>query len=151
MSVARTGSQANQGRPLVVIDIRERMPYSFPSTVTRTLPTGDYSIYGLEDRIAIERKTKADAYKSLGYERARFQREMERLAWFDYAAVVIEASLTDFLVAPPYCRLNPKSAICSLLAWSVRYGVHVYFAGNRGWGNFVTETLLKRFWLEYGG
>ena len=50
---------------IVAIDTREQKPYRFPRSEVKTLASGDYSVVGLEDRIAIERKTKEDAYSSL--------------------------------------------------------------------------------------
>jgi ERCC4-type nuclease len=136
--------------PVVVIDTREQKPYRFPASVVRTLATGDYSIEGLEGHVAIERKTKADAYSSLGAERPRFRREIERLAPFDFKAIVVEATLADFMVAPPFSHLHPRSAVASLLAWAVKYGVHVFFAGDRRHGNAVTAQLLEKFWRYRG-
>ena len=81
----------------IVVDNREQLPYEFPGAVVQALPTGDYSIVGLTNRVTIERKSKADAYSSLGLGRARFRREFERLAEFDYAAVVVEDSVPGFL------------------------------------------------------
>ncbi len=104
----------------IVIDSREQRPYQFPGAVVQALPTGDYSIVGLTDRVTIERKSKSDAYSSLGHGRARFRRELERLALFDYAAIVVEDSVPGFLQRPPHSKMNPKSAMCSLLAWSVK-------------------------------
>jgi DNA excision repair protein ERCC-4 len=144
---ARGGAEVG---PVVIVDTREQKPYHFGSSVVKTLPTGDYSIVGMESRIAIERKTKADAYSSLGMDRPRFLREIERLAEFEYGAVVIEAALKDFLVAPAFTRLHPRSAVSSLLAWSVKYGVHVFFAGDRRHGNAVTAQLLEKFWRYRG-
>ena len=94
---------------VVAIDTREQKPYRFPRSEVMTLATGDYSVVGLEDRIAIERKTKEDAYSSLGQGRARFERELQRLSRFDYAAIVIETSLPEFLQAPAFSRMNPRS------------------------------------------
>jgi len=149
MGTTGAGSGSVVRQPVVVVDTREQKPYRFPRSVTQMLQTGDYSIQGFEDQVTIERKTKQDAYSSLGGGRARFQREMERLADFDYAAVVIETSLPDFLTPPPFSRLNPNSAICTLLAWSVRYGVHVFFAGDRANGNNVARQLLTKYWLYH--
>jgi DNA excision repair protein ERCC-4 len=137
--------------PVVAIDTREQRPYRFAASVVKTLATGDYSIEGLEDRISIERKSKADAYSSLGLDRPRFQREMERLAEFEYGAVVIESSLRGFLLPPDFSELHPRSAVGSLLAWSVRYGVHVFFAGDRPHGNALTAHLLEKFWRYHRG
>ena len=102
----------------IAIDTREQRPYEFPGAVVMTLPTGDYSIVGLEHRVAIERKSKADAYGSLGQGRARFRRECERLAALDYAAIVVEDTVPGFLRRPAHSKMNPRSAIGSLLAWS---------------------------------
>jgi ERCC4-type nuclease len=130
----------------IVVDTREQLPYEFTGAVVKALPSGDYSIRGLEDHIAIERKSKPDAYASLGRGRARFRREIERLALLDYAAVVVEDTLAGFLQRPPYSKMNPQSAIASLLGWSVRYRVPVYFASDRCHGRALTQKLLQMYW-----
>ncbi len=137
--------------PVVAIDTREQKPYRFPRSEVKTLPTGDYSIVGLEDRIAIERKTKEDAYSSLGQGRARFERELQRLSHLDYAAVVIETSLPEFLQAPAFSRMNPKAAAASIVAWSVKYRVCVFFAGDRLHGNALTRQLLEKYLRYHNG
>lgn len=148
----RAGAEA-QARPgpVVVVDTREQRPYRFPRWERRTLASGDYSLVGLEDQVAIERKTKADAYASLGRGRARFERELGRLARLDYAAVVIEASLPDFLQAPAFSRLNPRAAVRSLIAWAVKYRVGVFFAGDRRHGRALTWGLLEKYWRYHVG
>mgnify|MGYP002640602995 CR=1 FL=1 len=133
----------------IVVDTREQQPYAFDSAVVRTLPTGDYSIVGLEDRVTIERKSKTDAYGSLGQGRARFRREFERLSLYDYAAVVVEDTLQGFLLRPAFSQMNPRAALASLIAWSVRYRVPVFFAGDRAHGRALTCRLLKMYW-KYG-
>ena len=134
----------------IAIDTREQEPYVFAGAVTKTLPTGDYSIVELEDRVTIERKSKADAYGSLGQGRARFRREFERLSKYDYAVVVIEESVPGFLQRPPHSRMDPRSAIATLLAWSVRYRVPVFFAGDRAHGRALTQKLLHMYWRYRG-
>lgn len=138
------------GDPVIVVDSREQRPYQFPGAVVQTLSTGDYSIIGLTDRVTIERKSKGDAYNSLGKDRARFQREVIRLAEFDYAAIVIEESVPGFLYRPPHSKMNPKSAMCTLLAWSVKYQVPIFFAGDRKHGRAVTQKLLQMYWKYRG-
>jgi len=134
----------------IAIDTREQQPYAFTGAVVQTLPTGDYSIVGLEDRVTIERKSKVDAYGSLGGGRARFRREFERLALYDFAVVVVEATVPGFLQRPAHSKMNPKAALCSLLAWSVRYRVPVYFAGDRDHARALTYKLLEMFWRYRG-
>ncbi|MFN8179287.1 MAG: hypothetical protein U0167_15250 [bacterium] len=128
------------------------MPYAFEGAVVKTLAAGDYSIVGFEDRVAVERKSKADAYSTLGGARERFRREMERLARLDFAAIVIESSLPEFLEPPPFSQLHPHAAIATLLGWSVRYGVHVLFAGDREHAQAATRHLLTKFaWYAQEG
>lgn len=134
----------------IAIDTREQRPYAFPGAEVRTLPTGDYSLIGLEDRVAIERKSKADAYGSLGQGRARFRREWERLAQLDYAAVVIEDTLPGFLQRPAHSKMSPASAVGTLLAWSVRYRVPVFFAGDRAHAQALTGKLLHMYAKYHG-
>ena len=131
---------------VVAIDTREQRPYRFLRSEIKTLPTGDYSIIGLEDHVTVERKHKADAYASLGQGRARFERELARLAAFNYAAIVVETTLQDFLVVPAFSQMNPKSAMNSIIAWSVKYRVCVFFAGDRAHGNALTYRLLEKYW-----
>lgn len=136
--------------PLIAVDTREQRPYEFPESRVVTLSTGDYSIVGLEDQVAIERKTIGDAYASLGAHRDRFRAAVERLGLLRYGAIVIETSLPDFLRQPMFSRMSSRAAINTLLSWSVRYGVHVYFVGDRRHGNALTRVLLEKYWKHHG-
>src|SRR3990167_4316538 len=132
----------------VVVDTREQMPYSFERMIVGTLHTGDYSVQGLEDEVAIERKSLIDAYGSIGQGRERFEREIVRLSEMKYAAIVIESNLKEFLTPPAHSSLNPKSAIGSLLSWMVKYKVPVIWCGDRAHAQSVTLKLLE-FYAKY--
>lgn len=134
----------------ILVDTREQRPYEYPGAVTRTLRSGDYSIEGMEHLVAVERKTKPDAYSSLGRWRDRFERECSRLSGYQYAAIVVESTLPDFLLPQPFSKVYPQSAMCSLLSWSVKYGLPVFFAGDRSHGQAVTFHLLRMFHKQYG-
>ena len=66
----------------IIIDTREQRPFAFLGqngdieTERGTLSLGDYSLAGLTDRVAVERKSLADLVTGLGKERERFQREL---------------------------------------------------------------------------
>ncbi len=71
----------------ILIDSREQNPFTFQGRhyggveiEAASLQTGDYSLAGLQDRIAIERKSLADLVACLGRERGRFERELTRAA-----------------------------------------------------------------------
>ena len=129
----------------IICDTREQAPYAFEHMEIGTLHIGDYSVKGFENEVAIERKTKSDAYGTIGQGRDRFIRELERMAKMRYAAIVVETSLPDFLIPPDHSSLNPKSAIGSLLSWSVKYNLPIFFCGDRNHAQAVTLKLLQFF------
>jgi ERCC4-type nuclease len=144
---------------VIIIDSREQAPFTFtdlglpggpPATERRGLPTGDYSIAGLEDQITVERKSLVDLFGSCGAGRARFEREIERMATYRHAAIVCEADWQTIIRCPPArCKLSPKSVFASIVAWSQRYGVHFWPCVNRAFAEKVTYRILERFWRDY--
>jgi ERCC4-type nuclease len=151
----------------VVIDTREQQPYEFRGiiadakakraemivpTVRKALNSGDYSIVGLENRVAVERKSKEDFYNTIGQGRERFIRELERLNQFDSAIVVVEAPWTrkGILTPPKYSRLSTRVVTGSVLTWQHRYrGVHWNFVQDRNLAEVMTFRLLEKFWREW--
>ena len=133
---------------LIVVDTRESLPLGFPGSTKKALATGDYSVVGMEERVAIERKTLGDFYTCVGRERARFERELERLAAMAYGAVVIETSLSEICHGTEFSRVHPMSAIGSIIAWSVKHRLPFFFAENRQRCRSMVYHLLRKFW-EY--
>ena len=150
---------------VVVVDSREQAPFHFtgieadksdggvdgqqlivPTTIM-TLKTGDYSIVGLEDKIAVERKSIADWFNSIGTDRERFEREMERLALMDYAAVVIEGDWRELLLnSEQHTRMNPKASHRTMISWSIKYGVHFWPCMSRRHAELMTFQILRLYW-----
>ena len=143
----------------VVVDTREQHPFAFQGitgargreleivTCRAGLKTGDYSIKGYENRVSVERKCLNDIIGCLTVGRERFERELARSRELDYFALMIEATVKDIIHGNYWSKMLPKSAINSLLAFSIRYQLPIFFAGNRGYGNKLTEELL-RLWLR---
>lgn len=133
----------------ILIDTREQMPYRFetPSEVG-TVPIGDYSIAGLENHIAVERKELNDLIGCLTTGRERFEKELHKGKALDYFALVVEASLSDLANGHYRSQMGPKSAVQSLLAFSVRYRLPIFFCESRQYGARVTESLLLKFGHE---
>lgn len=135
--------------PRVAVDTREQLRYTFPNNESYrvTLPTGDYSLEGFIDKVAVERKNHADAWAMLTDSRARFERCLGRLAALDRAAIVIESSMADFCIPPPQIkRVNAATAMGSYISWSTKYRVPVFFAENRQWGERVTLRILAAYY-----
>lgn len=136
---------------LIVIDTREKLPYRFTRFKVKTLATGDYSIVGMENRVAVERKRLEELFSITGLERERFKRELERMTHLDYAAMVIETDLPRILQGAAFSRVSPKTVIRSLVSWSIRYRVHVFFASDRRHGNALTRQILEKYWFAHRG
>ena len=126
----------------IVVDSREQAPFPFRgpryegvSVEVGALGTGDYSLAGLTDKVAVERKELADLVACLGRERERFEREMQRAAALDAFAVVVEASWQDLAAGNYRSRLNPHAACQSVLA----------FAGSRAAAEYMAWGFLRQY------
>jgi DNA excision repair protein ERCC-4 len=133
----------------VKIDTREQAPYEFktPSEVG-TLPVGDYSLVGLENDIAIERKELSDLIGCLTIDRERFEKELHKGKALEYFGLVIEGSLSDIANGRYKSEMQPKAAIQSLIAFSIRYRLPIWFCESRAYGQRLTESLLCKFARE---
>lgn len=133
----------------IAIDTREQLPYHFTTpTVKAALPTGDYSVAGLEHLVSIERKSLNDLIGCLCNGRTRFEKEPARGKALDYFAIVIECSLSDIAKGSYRSRMTPAAAIQSLMAFSVRYHLPIFFVEPRSYGARITESLLLKYAKE---
>jgi ERCC4-type nuclease len=149
----------------IVCDTREQLPFSFQNiridrkkafvmTQRYALPTGDYSITGYEDKVCVERKSLQDLYQTLGRERERFMRELERMEEMTYAAVVIEATWQQ--IADPtndplwYSKMHPNSIIGTIVACAGEFPKTRWKAtGNRANAEKMTFDILLKFYRNY--
>jgi ERCC4-type nuclease len=129
----------------LVIDTREKEQYSFRvASIRKKLDAGDYSIEGLETRIAVERKTLDDFVGTVIRARGRFYRELQRLERYARACVVVEADLEDVLHGRYRGDAHPHSILGSALAISVDFGIPVFFCSNRQIACHFVEGYLLR-------
>jgi ERCC4-type nuclease len=132
---------------IIVADTREQHPYSFPCATNRkALAAGDYSVEGLEDRVAVERKSLADFVHTVIHDHERFGREMLLLSTYDAACVVVEADLDAVLRSQRVHDLRgakPESVLGACLHITLRYGVPVFWCGSRQAARTFTEMYLR--------
>lgn len=130
----------------VIVDTREQRP--FPLDPTRfalsraTLRTGDYSIGGLEDQFAIERKSLGDWVGTVIGDWIRFRKELYRLAAFDFAAIIVEADVEDVLAKRYESDANPMSVIGRAHECYLDHGVPVFFYGKKSCCVTMVERLI---------
>jgi len=137
----------------IIRDTREQAPFTFGGydceVEAGTLTTGDYSLAGLADRCAVERKSLDDLLGCLtGEGRERFERELARAAGLDCFAVVVEASMQDMAEGRYRSKMKPHAALQSVLAFTVRYGVPFIWAGTRAGAEYATFHFLRHYLRE---
>ena len=120
----------------IIEDTREQAPldfsaFPFVEVERATLRSGDYSVKGWESRFAVERKSLADLVGTITHGHERFERELERLASFQYAAVVVEAPEMDLRTGKYRSQLLPRAAVGMITAFEVRYRIPFHFCGTR--------------------
>jgi ERCC4-type nuclease len=134
----------------VVIDTREQAGHEWAFvddlfTVERgTLVTGDVSVRGLTDVIAIERKTCGDAVSTVIHQWQRFRRELYRLAAMDHPLLVIEASVRDILEHKYESEAEPLSVLGRLNSVLIDHAIPVIYAGDR----VTAEGFVERFLIQ---
>lgn len=146
--------------PTFLIDTREQVPFPIwdmldwegyeigKERVKRgTIKTGDYSIVGLEDQIAVERKSFDDFFGSITFGRDRLLAEIDRAEKLRFFGFVIEAPLERIIQGHPrHHRFPGSTAVRTILSWQVRYPwVHWFYCANRDQAGLITVRLLERY------
>lgn len=154
-SMPRTTSHSEGTLPVIIIDTREQQPYSFDPAhalcVRRALAVGDYSLEGYEGSIAVERKSLEDFVSSAVTSRERFGRELRALAEYDFACVVVEASMEDILEHRYRAGIHPASVFGATLSIIIDVGVPVYFCSDRQIACRFVEDALCRYHRKVRG
>lgn len=141
---------------VAIQDTREQCPWDLSPLRTEisALSTGDYSIKGLQDVIAIERKSLVDLLGCLGIERERFQREMQRMLAYPTRAVICECTWQELNAGDWKSRITPSAAVGSVLGW-MSAGVPFVFCATHDEAGKVASRMLyiaaRRRWREARG
>lgn len=155
-------------KPVVLVDTREQEPFALHANHPNwiggerrvALKTGDYTVEGMEDLLALERKNLADLVACTVTYRRRFLAACARLARFRWKAILIEATLEDikggFERFDIPSEVHPNAACGTLDAIEARFGIPVIYASTAK--ELATERaaswLSKHFtywWLEQQG
>lgn len=137
----------------IVVDTREQRAFTFEgasiyegTTVeTGTLATGDYSIRGLENAVAVERKSLPDLVGCLAGSRDRFVKELERSRALEAFAVVVEGSWQDLAQGQYRSQLKPHAACQSVAAFMARLGIPFWFCGSRPAAEYCCWSFLRQY------
>ncbi len=160
--VRQGGKSIPVPKPTVVIDSAEHMGYTFKrftnwfsGTVRKRLPAGDYTLLGMENEIAIERKTLPDLVNSIIQERANFILRCERLASFKKKCFVIEGTLSQLKTPYMESHAHPNAVLGSIMAAQERWDITVHFLDDFLLAEEFVASMLSKYhayrWLETNG
>lgn len=140
------------------MDDRERKPWNLPYPIKRKrLKTGDYTIKGFEDVIAIEKKSGLiELLNDLanGY-RPTFIRFLKRLSKYPVKCIVVEDTLSELSISRALMHIRKKSGGRARLTsksihyWVseivVKYGIPIVFVGKRAKLDLLPEIFRAAF------
>lgn len=136
----------------IIQDTREQKPWPFPAeefevTVAK-LSAGDYSIAGLEDEFAIERKSLGDLVGTLIGGWIRFRKELNRLAGYRFAAIVVEADISDVHDHRYESETKPASVLGRINSIMIDYAIPTMFLGHRDKCAPAVAQLITHYYRE---
>ncbi|MFZ0734053.1 MAG: ERCC4 domain-containing protein [Candidatus Sulfotelmatobacter sp.] len=158
----RGGTQLRTPLPVAIVDTREQNPLSFrrfrgwfQKIEYRALKLGDYSVKGMEDACAVERKDLADLIHSFTTNRGVFIARLRRMSELPNSLLVVTSSLTEIKSEYPYRAANPNRITQSLIA--VLTGLRLPFIctdthelGEEIVASYLYQTFLYD-WLDRNG
>ena len=137
----------------ILVDSREQNPLDLSPLKTKiaTLSTGDYSCLGLENVVAIERKSLSDLIGCIGRERERFEKEMHRILAYPVRALIVEADWSTIELAQYRGTVPPNAVLGSLMGW-IAQGIPVIMIGDHNraskWVSRMIFLAAKRRYME---
>ncbi len=152
-SLRPQGEKIALPKPTLIIDSMEQRAYTFKpfrkwfaGIERKKLPLGDYSIAGLEYRVAVERKSLQDLFNGCSPygSREAFVQACERISKLEFAALVIKGSITKILRATEFSSMHPNAVFGRIQALAVRWGIQPWFAPTRALAEEITACLLYK-------
>lgn len=129
--------ETRKPRPTIIIDQQEKLPLTryFDEKQVRVevahLETGDYSLAGATDILAIERKSMGDLLTCVTNDRERFMDQMRRLKNYPSRFLIVEATRAT-IEAGAYDRdVKPSSIVGTLLGLAVRWNICVVYCKDQ--------------------
>ena len=146
----------------IIVDTREQLPWSFDSLsceiINSKLDTGDYSLEGYEEVVAIERKKSVSEIAGNITEK-RFWREMERMREIRHSFLFLEFGYEDIANYPENMDVSKKIKskirvrgpfiMKELSRIQVEFGVHVVMCGHKYYAEQAAVAIFKRVLEEY--
>jgi ERCC4-type nuclease len=144
----------------IIVDTREQQPWSFDNyaIANRKLDTGDYSVEGLENLLAIERKKSINEIANNIIE-PRFKDVIERLSKIKHSYILLEFDLENVLSYPigstlpkkmwDKVKISPSFIMKHILEWQMYHNIKVVFCGCPSNAEKMAEFIMNKvYYLE---
>lgn len=128
----------------ILVDTREKTPWTFRAQKRIKLEHGDYSILNGKGKIVIERKSLVDLFVT--FSTGRWEKFLKKMTTakeqLPYVFLFIEASLSETYHGIPHSTL-PGIYIFRKLVILMELGIQVIFTGNTKRGPHLAELILR--------
>ncbi len=152
----RGGTELHTPRPVVLIDTREQNPFSFArfggwfaGIQKKPLKLGDYSVDGLEEVCAVERKHLSDLVHSFTVERSTFVSRLRQMRTYPQRLLVITAALSQVKSPYPYSAVSPNKITQSLVAALAGLQVPFLCVETHELGEEIVASYLYQVFLYH--
>lgn len=109
------------------------------------LDTGDYSIDGFENTIAVERKALPDLMQCMTHDRRRFEQQLTRGLQLEQFCVVVEGRYQDIEDGRYRSQMHPNAATATIQAFRRRYRCQFIFCDDGTQAAQATLDFLNSF------
>ena len=152
----RGGTQLRTPRPVLLVDSREKNPFSFvrfrgwfAKIERKPLRLGDYSVAGLEEVCTVERKDLADLVQSFTAQRTAFVERLRQMSRYPQRLLVITAALSQVKSRYPHSAANPNTITQSLIAALAGLGVPFLCVETHELGEEMVASYLYQVFLYH--
>lgn len=143
----------------IIVDTREQKPWSFDhhAKANHKLDTGDYSIEGLENTLAIERKRNVSEFAN-NITESRFPDVVERLSKIKYSFILFEFDMEHVMNFPigsnipkrlwNKIRISPAFLLKHILDLQLHHNIKIIFCGNSDNAEKVALSIMRKVYKE---
>ena len=155
----RGGTQLKTPRAVLLVDTREQNPFHFyrfggwfAGIEKKALKLGDYSVAGLEEVCAVERKDLSDLVHSCTVDRRGFIDRLRAMARLPHRLLVITSTLSQVKSPYPHANVDPNRVTQFLIATLAGLQVPFVCSETHELGEELVASYLYQIhlyqWLE---
>lgn len=143
----------------IIVDTREQKPWLFDNhaKANSKLDTGDYSIQGYENLIAIERKRNVAEFAN-NITESRFVDVVDRLSKIPHSFILFEFNIDQVMNYPigsdipkrlwNKIRISPAFILKHIVDLQVEHNIKILFCGNSANAEKIALSILRKVYKE---